>query len=176
MATTGPTGAGGPTPFSPEHMRMLAKQAKKSQTGDAGDARSARDASNLSDAAKNLAITKDEKMLQTMKAELSQLDPESETFMEEATEKLIDSVIDQEYGESFKGKKGYESLQEKLVGTILANEETREAVTEFYELLLLAEELNDENEFEDEEAEGESQEDDNFGEDLEEDEESYEEE
>ena len=174
MATTGPAGPGGANPFEPERFRRLLRQKNKSQTGDANSARPS-DASALSDAAKKMAITKDEKMLQTMKAELAQLDPGSETFMEEATEKLIDSVIDQEYGEGFKEKKGYENLQEKLVATILSNEETRDAVGDFFELLLEVEALNEEEEFDDEEAEGESEEDDEFEESFE-DEESYEEE
>lgn len=157
---TGPTGPSGPNFFSTEGIRQLAKQAKSAQNKATDDAGNVSDSSALSDAAKGLPITKDEKMLQTMKAELAKLDPESESFMEEATEKLIDSVIDQEYGDAFKQKKGYENLQEKLVSTILSNPETESAVREFYDLLLLAEDLEDEQEFEDEEAEGESEEDD----------------
>jgi hypothetical protein len=93
-----------------------------------------------------------------MKAELAGLDPDSETFMEEATGKLIDSVIDQEYGESFKKKPGYENLQDKLMSTILSNEASREAVADFFELLLLAEELNEEEEWDDEEQAEEEEE------------------
>lgn len=158
---TGPTGPSGPHFFSTEGLRQLAGQARKSALNKATDeSGNVSDSSALSDAAKGLAITKDEKMLQTMKAELAKLDPESDTFMEEATEKLIDSVIDQEYGESFKNKKGYEGLQEKLVSTILANPETEEAVKEFYNLLLLVEEIEEEQEeFEEEGTEGESKED-----------------
>lgn len=158
---TGPTGPGGPHFFSTEGLRQLAGQARKSALNKATDeSGNVSDSSALSDAAKGLAITKDEKMLQAMKAELAKLDPDSETFMEEATEKLIDSVIDQEYGESFKEKKGYEGLQEKLVSTILSNPETEEAVREFYKLLLLVEDIEEEQqEFEEEEAEGESEED-----------------
>jgi hypothetical protein len=174
---TGPggVGPGGNVPFSAEWLRNQAKLAKKSQTGSADESGSLKESTNLSEAAQRLAITKDEKMLQAMKAELAKLDPESETFMEEATEKLIDSVIDQEYGESFKKKSGYSNLQDKLLGTILSNEATREAVADFFELLLMVEETDGEEdqEFEDEDPEGEEEQDDLYDEDAEE--ESYEE-
>ena len=132
--------------------------AKQQATGKAADTSETGETANLSEAAQKLAITKDEKMLQAMKAELAGLDPESETFMEEATGKLIDSVIDQEYGESFKKKPGYENLQDKLMSTILSNEASREAVADFFELLLLAEELNEEEEWDDEEQAEEEEE------------------
>lgn len=148
MATgAGGIGPGGHIPFSAEWLRQQATQAKKAQsnkgTSETGDAS---ESTTLSDAAQKLAITKDEKMLQTMKAELAKLNPDSESFMEEATGKLIDSVIDQEYGESFKKKPGYENLQDKLTSTILSNEASREAIADFFELLLMAEELQDEDE------------------------------
>ncbi len=132
--------------------------AKQQATNKAADTSEAGETANLSEAAQKLAITKDEKMLQAMKAELAGLDPESESFMEEATGKLIDSVIDQEYGEGFKKKPGYENLQDKLMSTILSNEASREAVADFFELLLLAEELNEEEEWDDEEQAEEEEE------------------
>ena len=86
---------------------------------------------------------------------------------------MIDSVIDQEYGESFKNKPGYEGLQEKLMSTILGNEVSREAVEDFFELLLIANKLNDEED-DDEESSGGDQEE--YSEDEEYEDEDYEEE
>ena len=156
-APSGPIGGGGHIPFSAEWLKKAADAAKKQATGKT-DSEEISEKATLSDAAKGLAVTKDEKMLQAMKAELAGLDPESETFMEEATGKLIDSVIDQEYGESFKKKPGYENLQDKLMSTILSNEASREAVADFFELLLLAEELNEEEDWDDEEQAEEEEE------------------
>lgn len=157
-AGAGGVGPGGHVPFSAEWLRQAGRMAKKQATGKAADARETGETANLSEAAQKLAITKDEKMLQAMKAELAGLDPESETFMEEATGKLIDSVIDQEYGEGFKKKPGYENLQDKLMTTILSNEASRDAVADFFDLLLLAEELNEDAEYEDEEEPEEDEE------------------
>lgn len=157
-AGAGGVGPGGHIPFSAEWLRVQGQKARETTTGKTDESRGAEESANLSDAAKKLAITKDEKMLQAMKAELAKLDPESESFMEEATGKLIDSVIDQEYGEGFKNKPGYENLQDKLMSTILSNEASREAVGDFFELLLMAEDLNAEEEFEDSEGEAEEDE------------------
>ena len=157
-AGPGGVSGGGHVPFSAEWLRQAGRMAKQQATGKTADTSETGETANLSEAAQKLAITKDEKMLQAMKAELAGLDPESETFMEEATGKLIDSVIDQEYGESFKKKPGYENLQDKLMSTILSNEASREAVADFFELLLLAEELNEEEEWDDEEQAEEEEE------------------
>lgn len=169
MATgPGGIGPGGHIPLSAEWLREQGKRAKAAATGTSAEASETSDTSSLSSAAQKLAITKDEKMLQTMKAELAQLDPDSDSFMEEATGKLIDSVIEEEYGESFKKKAGYENLQEKLMSTILSNDASREALEDFFELLLVTEELNqdDEESFEDGEDEGETEEDEAQDEDL----------
>ena len=151
MATgpSGPIGGGGHIPFFGGMLKKAADAAKKQATG-ATEAEDAGEVYNPSDAAKGLAVTKEEKMLQTMKAELAKLDPDAEGFMEEATGKLIDSVIDQEYGESFKKKPGYENLQDKLVETVL-NSEAYEEVEDFFKLLLLADDVEYEAQLDDEE-------------------------
>lgn len=138
---SGPISGGGHIPFSAEWLRKAADAAKKQATGKT-QAEEASESYKPSDAAKGLAVTKDEKMLQTMKAELSKLDPESESFMEEATGALIDSVIDQEYGEGLKGKSGYGNLKDKLIETVM-NSEAFEEVADFFELLLLAQDIRE---------------------------------
>lgn len=157
MATgpSGPVGPGAGIPFSTEWLQAKKKQLKKAGLADATDTE-AQDVSTLSKHAQKLAKaeSKDQKMLTQMRAELANLDTESETFLQDATEKLIDSVIEQEYGESFKEKPGYGNLQGKLTRTVLENPSSREALTDFFELLLMIEEPEDE--FEDEEeSEGE---------------------
>jgi hypothetical protein len=173
-AGPGGVGPGGHVPFSAEWLRQVGKKARKQATAGSSEASEASESASLSEAAQKLAITKDEKMLQAMKAELAGLDPEADSFMEEATGKLIDSVIDQEYGESFKKKPGYENLQDKLMSTILSNEASRDAVADFFELLLLAEELNEEDEYDEEDEDPEDEE--GSFEEYEDEEEPYEEE
>ena len=150
---TGPSGIGpgAGIPLTTEWLQAQKKLLKENKQVDATDI-SAADQSTLSNDAQKLSSTKDERMLKAMREELANLDTESETFMEEATEKLIDSVIDQEYGEHFKKKPGYGNLQEKLTQTVLDNPVSRQALTEFFELLLRTE--DDGTPFEPDDEEG----------------------
>jgi hypothetical protein len=175
---TGPggVGPGSGIPFSTEWLQKQKQALKEQGKTDATEKAQESDTAALSSDAKKLSSTKDERMLKTMRAELANLDTESETFMQEATEKLIDSVIDQEYGEHFKGKPGYANLQEKLTQTVLDNPDSRAALGEFFELLLLTEPdseavLEDEEESEGRERSSHEDEDEDEDEDYEEDEE-----
>ena len=150
----GGVGPGAGIPLTTEWLQAQKKALKEQGKTEATE--KASDMSTLSSDAQKLSSTKDERMLKTMRAELSNLDPQSETFMQEATEKLIDSVIDQEYGEHFKDKPGYAGLQEKLTQTVLENPTSAAALSEFFELLLMTEdEPEDEPEEEEEEEEEE---------------------
>lgn len=133
----GGVGPGAGIPLTTEWLQAQKKALKEQGKTEATE--KASDMSTLSSDAQKLSSTKDERMLKTMRAELSNLDPQSETFMQEATEKLIDSVIDQEYGEHFKDKPGYAGLQEKLTQTVLENPTSAAALSEFFELLLMTE-------------------------------------
>ena len=153
----GPSGVGpgAGIPLTTEWLQAQKKALKEQGKTEATEKHA--DLSQLSSDAQKLSSTKDERMLKTMRAELSQLDTESETFMQEATEKLIDSVIDQEYGEHFKKKPGYAGLQEKLTQTVLDNPVSREALAEFFDLLLMTEDddaVDDESQEEEGDDEG----------------------
>jgi hypothetical protein len=150
-------GPGAGIPLTTEWLQAQKKALKEAGRTEATE--KAADLSTLSSDAQKLSSTKDERMLKTMRAELAGLDTQSETFLQEATEKLIDSVIDQEYGEHFKGKPGYAGLQEKLTQTVLDNPTSREALNEFFELLLMTEEDEEETAEDEDENEGDGQQD-----------------
>lgn len=153
----GGVGPGAGIPLTTEWLQAQKKALKEQGKTEATE--KASDLSTLSSDAQKLSSTKDERMLKTMRTELSNLDPQSETFLQEATEKLIDSVIDQEYGEHFKKKPGYSNLQEKLTQTVLENPTSAAALTEFFELLLMTEEDPDAVGDDDSEGGGEEDED-----------------
>lgn len=137
---TSGVGPGAGIPLTTEWLQAQKKALKEQGKAEATDLDKAGDVSHLSSDAQKLSSTKDERMLKAMREELAKLDTDSESFLQEATEKLIDSVIDQEYGEHFKKKPGYSNLQEKLTQTVLDNPVSREALSEFFELLLVTEE------------------------------------
>ena len=136
----GPIGPGGGIPFSTEWLNAQKKALKEGGIKD--DSEQVADRARLSEDAKKQAFksTKSGKMLKSMQAKLGELDTDSEDFLEEATEQVIDSVLDEEFGENLKKKPGYSSMQEKIAQTILENDDSRQAIEEFIELLLAVEE------------------------------------
>lgn len=177
MATgpSGPVGPGAGIPLSTEWLQAKKKQLKKAGLTEATDTEST-DVSTLSSHAQKLskAEAKDQKMLTQMRAQLAQLDTNSETFLQEATERLIDSVIDQEYGESFKDKPGYGNMQDKITQTVLDNPTSREAIEDFIELLLLVEDDPEDEEGASQDQDAEDEEDSEDGEELETEDEEHE--
>lgn len=90
-----------------------------------------------SEAAQKLPSSKEEKFLASVKPDILSMDPESETFVPDATEKLVGSVIEQEYGEHVLRNPGFPQMQEKIARTILEDDRYREIVTDFLDVLLM---------------------------------------
>ena len=139
----GGVGPGAGIPLTTEWLQAQKKALKEGGKVEATE--KAADLSELSKDAQQLSTTKEQRMLGAMREELAKLDTDSETFLQEATEKLIDSVIEQEYGEHFKKQPGYGNLQEKLTQTVLDNANSRDALSEFFELLLVTERDEDDD-------------------------------
>lgn len=136
----GPGGLPGPIPGGNIPLSEEWFKATKKLLKEGGVKESPEDSSDVytpSAAAQQLPSTKGEKMLASVKAELMELDPESETFLPDATEKLIGSVIEQEYGEHMSRSEGFPQMQEKLTRTILENPHYREQVTDLLEIMLM---------------------------------------
>ena len=130
----------GQTPLTPEWFDVQKNKLKK-ESGVEKNAASekAHDIYTPSAAAQKLPNTKQDKFLDSVKPEILKLDPEDEEFVDQATGKLIDGVLVQEYGEHFKRKPAYRQMKKKLTRTILNDPEHREAVEDFLSVLLLAE-------------------------------------
>lgn len=136
----GPGGPGGPVPGANIPLTEEWFKAQKKALKQAGMTEAAEGSSDVytpSAAAQKLPSTKDEKFLASVKPEIMALDPDSETFLPEATEKLVGSVIEQEYGEHASRDPGYPQMQEKIARTILENPEYREMVADFLDILLM---------------------------------------
>lgn len=142
-----PGGPGGPIPgvnipFTEEWFKAQKKLMKESGMTEAAEGSS--DVYTPSAAAQKLPSTKDEKFLASVKPEIMALDPDSETFLPEATEKLVGSVIEQEYGEHASRNPGYPQMQEKITRTILDNPDYRERMADFLDILLMTRPHQDE--------------------------------
>ncbi len=130
----GPIPPGGHIPFTDDVIRL---QKAKMKEGGVKETNDSSDVFTPSDAAKLLPSTDDEKFLARVKPDISSLDPDSETFLEEATEKLVGNVLGQEYGEHIERNPAFPQMQEKITRTILENPEYREQVADLIEMVLM---------------------------------------
>ena len=116
----------------------LAKNALKKESGvDKTSASEKADDVFLSPAAQKLPATKQEKFLDSVTPEILKLDPEDQDFVDEATGKIIDGVLVQEYGEHFKRKRAYGQMKRKLTRTLLNDADHREMVEDFLSVVIL---------------------------------------
>lgn len=75
-------------------------------------------------------------MLTRVRRRILDLDHNSPTFIEEATDRLVDSVIGQEFGVQIFEDPGYSKMQDAVKQKILEDPEYRERVTHFLELVV----------------------------------------
>lgn len=130
----------GQVPLSAEWFEVQKNKMKKEVGADKNSAsEKAHDVYTPSVAAQKLPGTKQENFLESVKPEILKLDPEDEDFVDNATGKLIDGVLVQEYGEHFKRKPAYSQMKRKLTKTILNDPDHREAVEDFLSVLMLTE-------------------------------------
>ena len=128
----------GQVPLSAEWFEVQKNKMKKEVGADKNSAsEKAHDVYTPSAAAQQLPGTKQEKFLDSVKPEILKLDPEDEDFVDNATGKLIDGVLVQQYGEHFKRKPAYSQMKRKLTRTILNDPDHREAVEDFLSVLML---------------------------------------
>ena len=140
----------GQVPLSPEWFDAQKAKLKKESIGEKATAAekavdSHTEVYTPSAAAQKLPATKEEKFLDSVKAEILKLDPEDEHFVDDATGSLIDGVLSQEYGQEFKRKKPYRQMKQKLTRTILSDPDHRGAVEDFLTVLILSERAREES-------------------------------
>ncbi len=69
---------------------------------------------------------------------LSQLDSSSETFLEEATDRIIESALKREFGKGLTNNKGFEQMKNTIMRQLLENNEHRLGIEKFIEELMPA--------------------------------------
>ncbi len=90
----------------------------------------------LSQAAQNLPNEKQEKFLSNVMPALLSMDENDENFLPDATEKLVGSALEQEFGEQIHEKPGFPQMQQKISRTILSDDRYREVVEDFLNCVL----------------------------------------
>lgn len=89
------------------------------------------ESATLSEAAQNLPNEKQEKFLSNVMPALLSMDENDENFVPDATEKLVGSALEQEFGEEIQQKPGFPQMQQKISRTILSDDRYREVVEDF---------------------------------------------
>lgn len=96
----------------------------------------ASDVYSPSEAAQKLPNEKQEKFLSNIMPALLSMDENDENFLPDATEKLVGSALEQEFGEAIQEKPGYPQMQQKISRTILSDDRYREVVEDFLSCVL----------------------------------------
>jgi hypothetical protein len=93
------------------------------------------DVSELSPEAARLSKPQFEAFLESASHEIATLDRHSETFLSDATQRLIQQALSQKFGEQFLDDPGYSAMEAKLSQFILNDPESRSMVENMLGLL-----------------------------------------
>ncbi len=126
----------GPPPLSEEWFHQQKKLLKQSGIEKTSAAEAAHDVYTPSPQAQELPTTPQEKFLASARSEILKMDPGAESFVPDATSRLVDSALEQEFGEEIASKPGYPQMQARITRTILGDTRYREMMEEFLQILL----------------------------------------
>lgn len=132
-----PTKAG-MIPMSGEMYTALKKERKDStRLGAAAGETVHADTSAISDSAYRAAESeKTNDFRQSAIENLSKLDSSSDTFMEEATEQIVGSALEREFGKRMSSQKGFAAMKDTITRQILSNSEQRAGIEKFIQDLM----------------------------------------
>lgn len=131
-----PLRPGGPPPLSEEWFHQQKKLLKQSGIEKSSAAHAAHDVYTPSPQAQELTATPQEKFLASARSEILKMDPGAETFLPDATSRLVDSALEQEFGEEIARKPGYPQMQARITRTILEDPRYREMMEDFLQILV----------------------------------------
>jgi len=131
--------------FQPPITSEVASEAKKKLKETGMDTyeesiESPEDAYIPSEATQSLPQKKKEAFLNEVKLEIAKLNPDSDSFMDEATQKLINSALSNEFGLAMLSDPGYRQMEDVIRRKLLMDPRYRPIIEEFLGKLLESEE------------------------------------
>lgn len=93
------------------------------------------DVSQLTPEAAKLAKPPLEAFLESAKGEILTMDRNSETYLDDATQKLVSTAFEKKYGEKFTQDPGYPQMEAKLKSIILNDPESRGMIEDLIALI-----------------------------------------
>lgn len=127
-------------PVTSEVAAEVKKKSKETEMDADNDVQEASDVFTPSEATAALPQKKKEAFIEEAKAEIAKLDPDSDRFVDQATQKLVNSALKNEYGKKFVKKAEYQVMEEALTMRILRDPRYRKIIEEFLGKLLESEE------------------------------------
>lgn len=131
--------------FQPPVSAEVAAEAKKklketSEEDDVLENLEEGDVVEFSETTKQMPEKKKEAFMADAKEEIANLDKDSETFVDDATQKLVNSALKREFGTGLVKNPGYKQMEEVLKRRILCDPRYRRIIESFLGKLLESEE------------------------------------
>jgi hypothetical protein len=124
-------------PVTEEIARAAKQKFKEARMETLDDTSEAGDVSDLSPEAAKLSQPLFEAFLEVARENLLQMDRNSETYLPEATQKLVSGALEKKFGEKFSRDPGYQQMQAKVTAFILNDEDSRHMVEDLLDLIHL---------------------------------------
>jgi len=115
-------------------LKSKIKQAKMETTDTSGEAE---DVSTLSPEGARLAKPQFEAFLEVAKEHVLNMDRDSETFLPDATQRMVSFAFERKFGEKFLNDPGYRQIEQKVTNFILNDPESRTMVENMLDLIHL---------------------------------------
>lgn len=126
-------------PVTGEVAAEVKKKLKETELESDEKAAEGKDVFVPSELTKSLPEKKKEAFMEEAKAEIAKLDPDSETFVDDATQKLVNSALKNEYGKRMIQKKEYRQMEAVLTKHILRDPRYRDIIEDFLGKILESE-------------------------------------
>jgi hypothetical protein len=126
-------------PMTAEIASEFKKKIKESKMDTFEESIESEDVVSFSEATEKLPEKKKEAFLADAKSEIKNLDPDSETFMDEATEKLVNSALKWEFGSKLMNNPGYKQMEQVIRKKLSMDSRYRPIIEDFLGKLLESE-------------------------------------
>lgn len=118
-------------PVTAELAAEVKKKTKETEMDQDKELDESGDIFTLSEDSESMPGKKKSAFFEEAKSEISKLDSESENFVDQATQKLVNSALKNEYGKKFTNKKEFKVMEEALTQQIMHDPRYRRIIEEF---------------------------------------------
>ena len=122
-------------PVTEELSRVVKQKIKEAKMETMEHPADASDVSDLSPEAARLSRPQFEMFLEAAKEEILLMDRNSETFLPEATQRLVSSALEKKFGEKFTRDPAYHQMEVRMTQHILNDAESRSMIENFIDLI-----------------------------------------